>query len=207
MSPDEQTVFAVDDDPAVLKALTRLLNAEGLRVMAFESPDAFLAACGPQSRGCVVLDVTMPGLNGMELQQALARKACALPVIFLTGDGSIPMSVHAMKQGAVDFLTKPADPEMLIKSVRLAFEQEAGSRARNDEIAEVKARFATLTPREHEVCEYVISGRMNKQIGAALGTTEKTVKVHRARIMDKLRVNSVAELVQLAARAGIIPKA
>jgi FixJ family two-component response regulator len=198
-------VYIVDDEPAVLKAITRLLGAAGFRTAAFKSPEAFLEQYEGEARGCLLLDVSMPGLNGIQLQQALIEKNCALPIIFLTGRGDIPTSVQAMKHGAADFLTKPVDENVLIAAVRHALAHESASRAARAELAELRGRLATLTPRETGVLGHVIAGRLNKQIAVVLGTTEKTVKVHRARVMEKMQVHSLAELVRLSGRAGITP--
>jgi RNA polymerase sigma factor (sigma-70 family) len=205
MTSPSPMVYVVDDEPAVLKAITRLLGAAGYRTAAFSSPQIFLEQYNGDARGCLLLDVSMPGLNGIQLQQALIEKHCALPIIFLTGRGDIPTSVEAMKQGAVDFLTKPVDAAALIAAVEQAFAQEAAARASHEEIAALRQRLANLTPREHEVLGHVIAGRLNKQIAQVLGTTEKTVKVHRARVMEKMQAQSLAELVRLAGRAGITP--
>lgn len=207
MKSGKQTVFIVDDDAAILKALSRLLGAEGYRVVTFESPRAFLDAYDGAARGCVLMDVTMPDLNGIELQAALIAKNCALPIVFLTGCGDIPTSVQAMKHGASDFLTKPVEAHALIAAVREAFERETAEREKFAEAAILRERLASLTPREHEVLTHVIAGRLNKQIADSLGTTEKTVKVHRARVMEKMQADSIAQLVRLAGAAGITPVA
>jgi FixJ family two-component response regulator len=200
------TVFVVDDDPAVLKSLSRLLRSAGLAVATFSSPREFLDRHDPNTPGCLVLDVAMPGLNGLELQQALIARDHELAIIFLTGHGDIPMSVNAMKRGAVDFLTKPVDDDHLLKAIRVAIEKDRLQRQAHAEVAEIQQRLATLTPREREVLHHVISGHLNKQTAADLGTVEKTIKVHRARVMEKMKVHSVAELVHLAQRAGLGPK-
>jgi FixJ family two-component response regulator len=197
------TIFVVDDDPAVLKSLSRLLRSARLDVVTFSSPQEFLGRHEPSAPGCLVLDVAMPGLNGLELQEALAVKGSEVPIIFLTGHGDIPMSVQAMKRGAVDFLTKPVNDEDLLKAVHVAVEKDRIAREVRAELDEIQQRLATLTPREREVMEHVISGQLNKQTAADLGTVEKTIKVHRARVMEKLKVQSVAELVRLAERAGV----
>jgi len=197
------TIFIVDDDPGVLKGLSRLLRAARLDVLAFSSPQEFLARHDPRAPGCLVLDVAMPGLNGLELQAALGARGSAVPIIFLTGHGDIPMSVQAMKRGAADFLTKPVNDEELLKAVRLALEKDRVGRQERAEIEAIKQRLATLTPREREVMEHVISGQLNKQTAADLGTVEKTIKVHRARVMQKMQVQSVAELVRLAEKVGV----
>jgi FixJ family two-component response regulator len=197
-------VFVVDDDPSVLRALTRLLHAAGYRVSAFRSPQEFLAAHDPAVPGCAVLDLAMPGLNGLDLQQALAASGCHRPVIFVTGRGDVPSSVQAMKAGAVDFLTKPVSEEDLLAAVRRALDRDRVMREARAELAVIAERINTLTPREREVLGYVVAGRLNKQIAAELGTVEKTIKVHRSRVMGKMCVRSVADLVRLAER-GCIP--
>jgi RNA polymerase sigma factor (sigma-70 family) len=197
------TVFVVDDDAAVLKSLSRLLRSAGLVAATFTSPREFLDRHDPSAPGCLVLDVAMPGLNGLELQQALIASDHELPIVFLTGHGDIPMSVQAMKRGAVDFLTKPVNDHDLLQAVRVAIEKDRLQRQARAEVAEVQQCLAALTPREREVLEHVITGQLNKQIAADLGTAEKTIKVQRARVMEKMKVQSVAELVHLAARAGI----
>ena len=197
-------VFVVDDDPDVLKSLARVLRSAGLAVAAFNSASDFLKQHDPRAAGCLVLDVAMPGLNGLELQQALTDKGSAIPIIFLTGRGDIPMSVQAMKGGAVDFLTKPIHDEDLLKAVHIALEKDRIERQTRAELDEIQERLATLTPREREVLTHVVSGQLNKQIANDLGTVEKTIKVHRARVMEKMKVNSVAELVRLTERLGTI---
>jgi FixJ family two-component response regulator len=197
------TVFIVDDDPAVLKSLARLLRSARLDVATFSSPREFLERHDPSASGCLVLDVAMPGLNGLELQEALTTKGSELPIIFLTGHGDIPMSVQAMKRGALDFLTKPVNDEDLLQAVHVAIDKDRLQRQTRAEVTEIQQRLATLTPREREVMEHVISGQLNKQTAADLGTVEKTIKVHRARVMEKMKVQSVAELVRLAERAGV----
>ena len=196
-------VFLVDDDPAVLKGLSRLLRSAGLAVETFPSSQDFLNHHLPNTPGCLVLDVAMPGLNGLELQTALMAKGSAIPIIFLTGHGDIPMSVQAMKRGAADFLTKPVNDDDLLKAVRAAIDKDRIARRARAEVAEIQQRLATLTPREREVLEHVISGQMNKQTAAELGTAEKTIKVHRARVMEKMKAQSLIELVHLAEKAGI----
>lgn len=203
MSGATPTVFIVDDDPSVLKSLARLLASARLNVVTFESPREFLERHVAEAPGCLVLDVAMPGLNGLELQQALASRGSLLPIIFLTGHGDIPMGVQAMKRGAVDFLTKPVDDRDLLAAIHGAFEKDRAARAERAEVAAIERRLATLTPREREVLAHVVAGRRNKQIAADLGTVEKTIKVHRARVMEKMGVRSLAELVRLAERAGI----
>ena len=205
MESDSATVYLVDDEPDVLKAVGRLLRAAEFRVAAYDSAEDFLETCTPRSQGCVVMDLSMPGLDGLALQQALAGKGCTLPILFLSGNSDVPHSVRAMKQGALDFLTKPVDGEQLIDAVRGAIERDQARRAHQQSLDELRARLATLTPREREVFEHVISGQLNKQIAADLGTVEKTVKVHRGRVMEKLKARSLADLVRMAERLGIVP--
>jgi FixJ family two-component response regulator len=196
------TVFVVDDDASVLQALSRLLRAEGYAVRECPSPAAFLEQHDHDHPGCVVLDLSMPGLSGLEVQTALAAGG-ERPVVFITGHGDVPSSVQAMKAGAVDFLMKPFDDVELLRAVRSAVDRDLRRRAERAERADLERLLATLTPREREVLLHVVSGRINKRIAADLGTVEKTIKVHRARIMEKLRVNSVAELTRLCERAGL----
>ena len=199
----QSTVFVVDDYAPVRRATSRLLHAAGFVVAAFASAEEFLAQYNPQSLGCLVLDLAMPTLNGLELQRILAKTGSLLPIIFLTGEGDIPKSVQAMKQGASDFLTKPVNDEDLLAAVRVAIEKNRALRRDHAELSEIRARLATLTPREREVLEYVVAGKLNKQIADELGTVEQTVKVHRAHVMQKMKVHSVAELVGLTQRCGI----
>ncbi len=195
MTENASVVHVVDDDPSFRTAISRLLRAAGYEVRVYGSAGDFLLEPSPDGSGCVLLDVRMPGPSGLELHEALARRGDSLPVIFLTGHGDIPQSVRAMRQGAADFLTKPVRRSELIPAIRQALarqEAEAESTGRRKEVAE---RFANLTPREKEVFELVVAGRLNKQIAALLGTSERTVKAHRARIMEKMQADSVAGLV------------
>ena len=202
-APSTPTVFVVDDYAPGRRSISRLLRAAGFVVAAFASAQDFLAQYDPGVWGCLVLDVAMPAVTGLELQSILAEKGSRLPIIFLTAHGDIPKSVQAMKQGASDFLTKPVNDEDLLAAVRVAIEKHRALRREQAELSEVRARLATLTPREREVLEYVVAGKLNKQIADDLGTVEQTVKVHRARVMQKMRVQSVAELVRLTQRCGI----
>jgi FixJ family two-component response regulator len=203
MTDNAFTIFLVDDDAGVLKALTRLLQARGYQVQPFSSPQAFLADHDASIPGCAVLDVSMPDLDGLALQQTLTKDGSQRQVIFLTGKGDIPTSVRAMRAGAIDFLTKPVNDGDLLAAIAHAEREDAEIRASNAVLHSINARFAMLTPREREVMIHVISGRLNKQIAGDLGTVEKTVKVHRGRVMRKLGVRSVAALVRLAEKAGI----
>jgi FixJ family two-component response regulator len=205
MTSVANTVFVVDDDPPVLKALERLLRGAGFEVQGFPSSQAFLAQHDPATPGCAILDIAMDGLNGLELQQALAASGCDRPIVFLTGRGDIPMSVRAMKAGAVNFLTKPVDANDLLAAVRIAIEKDGMARQAGAELEIIERRLAALTPRERQVLCHVVAGRLNKQIAGELGTSEKTIKVHRARVMQKMGVRSVADLVRTTARAGIAP--
>lgn len=203
MNESTPIIYLVDDDSAVLKALTHLLRSFDLNVVPFNSPQELLEQFKPGLHGCLVLDVAMPYLNGLALQQELAARGNDLPVIFLTAHGDIPMSVQAMKQGAVDFLTKPIQGQDLFEAIQSAIEKDRINRLSCGELTEIRERLATLTPREREVMDHVVSGRLNKQIAADLGTVEKTIKVHRAHLMTKLKVRSLADLVRLAERCGI----
>jgi FixJ family two-component response regulator len=193
--------FLVDDQPAVLKALARLLAAEGIAVQPYGSARDFLDSGQAGAPGCLVLDLSMPGMGGLALQQALAAQDSLLPVVFLTGQGNIEAGVEAMKLGAADFLTKPVDGARLLLAVRAAFERNRLARAERAGRLAILARLASLTPREREVMELLIEGLLNKQVAAALGTVEKTVKVQRARIMLKMQVRSLTALVRLVDRA------
>ena len=197
------TVFVVDDYAPVRRSISRLLHAAGFVVAAFASAEEFLAQYDPGVWGCLVLDVAMPALNGLELQRILAEAGSLLPIIFLTGEGDIPKAVLAMKHGATDFLTKPVNDEDLLAAVRAAVAKHRTRRQEEAQLSEIRARVDTLTPREREVLEYVVAGKLNKQIAGDLGTVEQTVKVHRAHVMQKMRVQSVAELVRLTQRCGI----
>jgi FixJ family two-component response regulator len=203
MTDGKFTVYLVDDDAGVLKALARLLQARGYDVQAFTSPQAFLANHDMSAPGCAVLDVSMPGPDGLELQQALTAGGSQRPVIFLTGKGDIPTSVRAMRAGAVDFLTKPVNDSDLLAAIAHAEKEDAETRCAMADLNAINARLANLTPREHEVMTHVIAGRLNKQIAGDLGTVEKTIKVHRGRVMNKLGVRTVADLVRLAEKAKI----
>ena len=202
-SPLGPTVFVVDDYAPGRRSISRLLRAAGFAVTAFASAKEFLAQYDPQTPGCLVLDLAMPAVSGLELQGILADRGSLLPIIFLTAYGDIPKSVQAMKLGASDFLTKPVNDEDLLAAVRVAIEKHRALRREQAELSEIRARLATLTPREREVLEYVVAGKLNKQIAGELGTVEQTVKIHRAHVMQKMRVQSVAELVRMTERCGI----
>jgi FixJ family two-component response regulator len=198
-------VFVVDDDPAVRKALSRLLESVGFNVRCFASALEFLHQHDRSQAGCLLLDLAMPGLNGLELQEALAASGCERSIVFISGHADVPKSVKAMKAGAVDFLTKPFEDEVLLTAVRAAIEKDLHARSTRTIRESVEQRLATLTQREREVLEHVVSGQLNKQIAADLGIVEKTIKVHRSRVMAKMRVTSVAELVRIAEQVGIRP--
>lgn len=205
MNAPAGTVHIVDDDASFRKSIERLLRVRGYSTEPFESADAFLRSGVLGRAGCILLDVHMPGLDGLALQQALARTRCTMPVIFLTGRGDIPMSVRAMKAGAADFLTKPVDVEVLLGALRKAFEENARRRQEQAERDAIRQRVLTLTERELEVLRHLLTGALNKQIGGDLEIAEKTVKVHRGRVMEKMGVTSVVELVRLCALVGIQP--
>jgi len=194
------TVFVVDDDPGVRRSLSRVLREEGFDVRAFESAEAFLARPDMTSRGCLVLDVSLPGLDGLALQSRLFEAGQAMPIVFLTGHGDIPMSVRAIKAGAADFLTKPVASEALLAAVRAAIEHDAAAQRADGETAELVRRFESLTAREREVLAALVEGKLNKQIAGDLGVVEQTVKFHRARIMQRMGARTVAELMHMAAK-------
>jgi len=197
------TAFVVDDDAAIRKAVSRLLRSAGIAVAAFVSASEFLAQYDPATPGCLVLDIAMPGFDGLQLQTTLGEKDCILPIIFLTGHGDVSKSVQAMKHGAFDFLTKPVKDKDLLPAVRAAFETDAFVRREKAKISEILTRLDALTPREREVLEHVVAGKLNKQIASDLGITQATVKMHRARVMAKMKVRSVAELARLTEHYGI----
>jgi FixJ family two-component response regulator len=203
MSATEPIVQIVDDDPSFLAAASRLLRASGFAVKTFSSASNFLAHRDTDSPGCVVADLQMPGINGLDLQSALTRSRNPLPILFLTGHGDIPSSVRAMRGGAVDFLEKRAPKEKLLDAVRRALARDARERKDRARQRELRARFDTLSERELEVLSHVVQGRLNKQIAGDLGIHERTVKLHRTAITTKLGVSSVAELTRLTLEAGI----
>ena len=200
------TVFLVDDDASVRKGLARLLKSAGYAVEAFASAREFLdRASHGAGTGCVVLDVRMPGLSGLDLQRELKTFTPPISIIFITGYGDIPMSVRAIKDGATDFLTKPIHDQDLLLAVQQAVARNAEDRVRYEVLRELQQRASALTPRELEVMALVVRGRLNKQVASELGTTEKTIKVHRARVMEKMQVTSLADLVVAAEKLGILP--
>jgi FixJ family two-component response regulator len=193
----------VDDDASVRDALRRLIRSVGLRVELFGSAPEFLQWQRPDAPSCLVLDVRMPGLSGLDLQRQMADADIHIPVIFITGHGDIPMSVRAMKAGAVEFLTKPFRDQDLLDAIQVALEQSRAERQRAAEMARLRERFASLTPREREVMPLVVSGLLNKQVAAEIGTSETTVKVHRSQLMRKMGADSLVDLVRMAGRLGI----
>lgn len=203
MSDSSPTVLLVDDDPAVRKALSRVLREEGWNVEVFESAEAFLVRADHVADGCLVLDVTMPGLDGLELQQRLIQTGKAMPIVFVTGYGDIPMTVRALKAGASDFLTKPVEAQALLRAVRTAIEQGASVRRSRAATAKLRQRYDGLTPREREVLTLLVTGALNKQVAATLGVVEQTIKFHRAQIMERMEAKTVAELMHIAARLEI----
>jgi len=205
MTSPATTVCIVDDDPSVLKALARLIGAAGYRVKTFDRAPAFLDSRLPKGPKCLVLDLQMPDFDGLELQRELAARGLALPVIFLTGHGDIPSSVEAMKAGALDFLTKPVRGAALLEAVRTALDKDKARLKNEHDLDSIRDRIKTLSPREYEVFRWVIAGSLNKQTASEMGISEKTVKFHRARVMQKMKAGSVAELTILADRAGVAP--
>lgn len=198
------TVFIVDDDTSIRNGLARLIRSEGMEVELFESAQQFLKRDTPGGPSCLVLDVQMPGLNGLELQQEIIAQGTTTPIIFITGHGDIPMSVKAMKAGAVDFLSKPFLDDELLKAIETALKEDCRLRCAQAEAHDIQQRLDCLTPREREVHDLVITGMLNKQIAGKLGAAEKTIKVHRGRVMQKMKVFSVAELVHLTERLNVI---
>jgi FixJ family two-component response regulator len=200
---ERAVVFLVDDDEQVLRAQSRLLRAHDFETMTFESAEAFLAQHDPLQPGCLVLDVNLPGLDGLVLQQRLVEIGSPRPIVFLTGHGDIPTSVRAIKAGAVDFLTKPVASEVLVAAVRVALAQDAAARHEADADALLRQRLASLSPREREILQRLAVGRLNKQIAGELGIAEATVKFHRSRLMERMQANTVAELMHFAARLAL----
>ena len=203
MSDQTPVVFVVDDDQSVRDSLRRLITSLGMTVEVFPTAQAFLGTPRKQVPACLILDVRLPGLSGLDLQQELTRTNATLPIIFLTGHGDIPMSVRAMRAGAIEFLTKPFREQDLLDAIRQAIDRDREARAERQELAELRGRYDTLTPRERDVMAGVVAGLLNKQIAGEFGTTEATVKEQRAQVMLKMRAGSVAELVRTAGRLGV----
>jgi two-component system response regulator FixJ len=199
----QTTVFVVDDDQAIRSSLQWLIESVGLNVEVYPTADDFMRSYYPGRSGCLLLDVRMPGMSGLELQEHLLQKQIRIPVIIITGHGDVPMAVRAMKAGAVDFIEKPFNDELLLESIRKALAVDEKQRELQSQRARVAARLAHLTPREHEVMMMVTEGRSNKEIATALGVSAKTVEAHRARVMEKMEAGSLAELVRMVLAAGI----
>ncbi len=201
-------VFVIDDDPSVRSSLQFLISTVGLRVESFDSAETFLHRTPPDTACCLVLDVRLRGLSGLDFQQELAARHLRIPIVFVTGHGDIPMSVRAMKAGAVEFLTKPIRDQDLLDAIRVALERDRARREQEKEVTELQRRFKSLTPREQEVISMVVSGMLNKQIAGQLGTAENTIKVHRGRAMEKMHAQSIADLVRMIEKLkGTLDKA
>ncbi|MDB5922904.1 MAG: DNA-binding response regulator [Betaproteobacteria bacterium] len=203
MSEERAAVFVVDDDPSIRRSLDTLLRSVDLDVHVFSSAQEFMHAPRPDVPGCLVLDVRLPGMSGLAFQQELGKAGVALPIIFLTGHGDVPMTARAMKAGAAEFLTKPFDEQVLLDAIHAALDRDRARRRDAAGIADVQARYRTLTEREREVMSFVVAGRVNKQIAAEIGLSLVTVKVHRGQVMRKMRAKSVPELVRMADRLGL----
>jgi FixJ family two-component response regulator len=201
----DATVFVIDDDPSVREAIENLVNSVGVRVEVFETAQAFLHSKRLDVPGCIVVDVRLPGLSGLDLQRELTTHNVTLPVIFITGHGDVPMSVRAMKAGALEFLTKPFRDQDLLDAIQEALERDRMIRRQRADAAKLRDRFEGLTSREREVMRLVVTGLLNKQVAGELGISEITVKLHRAQVMKKMGVNSLAELARMAERLGIVP--
>lgn len=200
---EDPVVFVVDDDASVRKALANLLCSVGLKVQTFGTAQEFLSSERPDAPGCLVLDVRLPGLSGLDLQSQLVDAKNQLPVIFITGHGDIQMSVDAMKAGALEFLTKPFREQVLLDAIQQAVERDRAARAQRAALTELHGRYQSLTQREQEIMVLVVGGLMNKQIAGELGTTEATIKVHRAKVMHKMRADSLADLIRMAEKLGL----
>ena len=206
MSPGNPTVYVVDDDVSVREALKNLLQSVGLKVETFNSADTFLSSKPATAPSCLILDVRLPGLSGLDLQRQLAQTKHEIPIVFITGHGDIPMSVRAIKSGAVEFLTKPFRDQDLLDAVRQAVERDREARSRETEMTDLRQRYASLTTREQQVLGFVVRGLINKQIAAEIGISQPTVKLHRGRLMDKMRAESLADLISMAQKLGVAGK-
>ncbi len=204
MTEADALVFVIDDDAAMRRSLENLIRSVGLRVEAFASAQDFLSIKREDVPGCLVLDVRLPGLSGLDLQKRMTEADIEIPIIFITGHGDIPMSVQAMKAGAVEFLSKPFRDQELLDAIQQALERDRKSREQRAEVAVLRGRFDLLTPREREVMPLLVAGLLNKQIAAELGSSETTVKIHKHHVMEKMRAGSLAELVRIADRIGIL---
>lgn len=205
MSEPESIVFVIDDDPSVRCAIERLIGTVGLQVQLFGSAQEFLASKLPDVPICLVLDIRLPGISGLVLQRQLVEANVQIPIIFITSHGDVPVTVRAMKAGAVDFLPKPFHDQDLLDAIHLALEKDRGRRQQEAELTALRARFESLSPREGEVVAMVVSGMLNKQIAAQIGTAENTVKIHRSRAMEKMQANSLADLVKMIQRLQVSP--
>ena len=207
MAELEPTVFVVDDDALVRRSMERMLRIAEFKVQTFASARDFLSCIRPEGPGCLVLDVRMPGLSGLDLQQELSQSGKQIPIIFLTGHGDIPMSVRAMKAGAVEFLTKPVKQRTLLEAIQAAIERDRVTCQARAATEDLRARYEKLTPREREVMSLVVAGLLNKQVAGELATAERTIKFHRAHIMQKMGVESLAELVRMVEKLGVSSRA
>ena len=205
MLEDDPIVFIVDDDDSVRKALTRLIKSVDLNVETFASADDFLQRESHKGPACLVLDIRMPGLSGLDLQDELVAAGRTLPIIFISGHGNIPLSVRAMKAGAVDFIEKPFEDQTLLDAINQSLKKDRQAKLEQAELREIQRRVDCLTVRERQVFAHVVSGKLNKQIAFELGTTERTIKAHRARVMKKMQANSLADLIRLAEKVGTYP--
>lgn len=203
MTAEEAVVYVVDDDAAARAAIQSLLHSVGLPAVTFGSPPEFLAGYRPDTPACLVLDVRLPGVSGLDFQRDLAARNVTIPIIFITGHGDIPMSVEAMKAGAMEFLTKPFRGQVLLDAIHKAIERDRAVRREQSRVAELRQRLGTLTPREREVMQFVISGLLNKQIASELGASERTVKIHRGQVMRKMQAGSLPDLVRMAGKLGM----
>ena len=203
MKEPESIVFVVDDDPSVRSAIKRLIGSMGLQVELFGSAQEFLASKLPNVPSCLILDIRLPGISGLNLQRQLAEANIQIPIIFITAHGDIPMTVRAMKAGAAEFLTKPFRDQDLLDAIHLALEKDRGRRQQETELTALRERFESLSPREREVVAMVVSGMLNKQIAAQIGSAENTIKVHRSRAMEKMQANSLADLVKMIERLQV----